>query len=111
MTTEWDPLLAMNVEAALRGSPEGSKSGAQPADLDLWLVAVLYEFVAAQSSCRTCGGQLGRQVRVVTCSPGPPSERWRVSVVTRCGGWRRHRHVAEVVRPSRDLVLGPLVRC
>ena len=110
MATEWNPFLNIDLEAALRGLPEGAKGHAQPTDLDVWMITVVYEFVAAQSSCQTCSSELRPRVRVVTWPAGLPSDGWRVSVVARCAGWRRHPHVAKVARPSGDLVLGPLAR-
>src|SRR2546421_9080651 len=75
--------------------------------LDLWLIRLAYEVVAAESTCARCGAPLGRKVHVVPWAVDhPPS--WTVSIVTRCSGWRRHRHVATVDDGSDALLLGPL---
>lgn len=73
--------------------------------VDLWLIELTYEVVAAESHCTRCGAPLGRGLRV-TRSTAEHSQ-WTVSIATRCGGWRRHRHVAIVGEASNDLALGP----
>jgi len=78
---------------------------AEPTADDLSLIRLMYEIVAAESRCGRCGAPLGRRLRCVLSSADrAPS--WRVSVVTRCSGWRRHRHVADVAEASRDLSFG-----
>jgi hypothetical protein len=72
---------------------------------DLWLIELAYEVVAAESRCTRCGAPLGRGLRVMPWAAGQSP--WTVSMVTSCGGWRRHRHVATVGETSNDLVLGP----
>ena len=85
------------------------RPGAQPADRETWgpdepsaidlaLIRIVYGVVAAGTGCSKCGSPLGRRLR------GPV--RWRVSVRTRCGGTRRHLHIATVGRGPNDLVLG-----
>ncbi len=81
---------------------------AEPTALDMWLVQVAYEVVAAESRCAKCGSPLGRGLLLAPSSEVHPLFRWRVSIATRCSGWRRHRHVANVVKASNDLLLGSL---
>jgi hypothetical protein len=76
-----------------------------PSALDLALIQLTYKVVAASTTCNRCGAPLGRGLRVVPSAADLRS--WTVSIVTRCGGWRRHRHLALVEEASRDLVLGP----
>jgi hypothetical protein len=98
------------LESWADGKPPSSIPYGQRAEtnaLDLWLVHLVYEFVAAESKCLRCGAALGRRVRVVR-SAATHSPVWTVSVVARCGGWRRHRHVATVGDGSDGLMLGPL---
>jgi hypothetical protein len=75
--------------------------------LDLWLIHVVYEVVAAESTCVRCGTPLDRRVRVVP-SVTDDSPLGAASVVTRCRGWRRHRHTAVVGDGADGLLLGPL---
>jgi hypothetical protein len=78
---------------------------ADPDLLDLWLIRLTYRLVATEWWCTRCGARLRRRVRVVPFGAdraGPPV----VSVVTRCRGWRRHRHTAIVDELGNDLVLG-----
>jgi len=85
----------------------GSGSVPDLTAIDLWMIELTYGFVAAESRCTRCGTPLGRGLRVTpsvtTHSP------WIVSILTRCRGWRRHRHVATVVEASNDLALGPFL--
>ena len=81
----------------------GTEQGSDLTDLDLWLLHGIYAVIAAESNCERCGAPLGRGLRVAPSLPSLP-----VSVVTRCTGWRRHRHIAEVHEESHDLLLGPL---
>ncbi len=80
--------------------------GAHFSAIEMWLVRLAYEDMAAKSSCKKCGAPLGRELRFV-----PPDEYdppwWRLLVVTRCSGWRRHRHSAGVAEASKDLLFGP----
>jgi hypothetical protein len=75
--------------------------------LDLWLIRLAYEVVAAESACARCGAPLGRRIRLVAWAVDHPAA-WTVSIVTRCSGWRRHRHVARVDDGTKALLLGPL---
>jgi len=73
-------------------------------ELDLRLIQVTYEFVAALSTCGRCQAPLRRQISVTGSAGGISST---ASVVTKCGGWRRHRHVATVTESANHLALGP----
>jgi hypothetical protein len=121
----WSPFFRWGFEAALAGPPDrssgshhegvrfpqaGSAGPGEPTAIDLWLIQLTYAFVAAGSRCSRCDAPLGRDLRVVPSPVGPAPSRWHVSVVTRCTGWRRHRHTAHVARPSKDLLLGALHR-
>jgi hypothetical protein len=73
--------------------------------LDLCLIQVAYEVIAAESNCTRCGAPLDRRPRIMpSAADHPPS--WNVSIATRCRGWKRHRHIATVDDASTDLVLG-----
>ncbi len=78
-----------------------------PAHLDVELVEVLYLVIADQQKCSECGHLLGRRLHVRGAGAQLPT-RWPLRVDTKCWGWRRHRHMATVTRPSRDLILGTL---
>jgi hypothetical protein len=78
--------------------------------IDLELVEIAYGVIAAESSCSTCGAPLGRCLRITRTPAAPVLAHWRLSVVTRCCGWRRHRHLADVAG-RRDLDLGRFRRC
>jgi hypothetical protein len=80
---------------------------AEPSTVDLDLIRSLYEVLAGDATCARCGAPLGRRLRVVSRPAGEPP-RWATSVVTRCRGWRRHRHTADVIEESKDLRFGPL---
>jgi hypothetical protein len=94
-------------EAGIRASGAPTCSTLTAVDLDL--IDVIYGFVAAESTCSTCGAPLGRSLRVIPWSSCAAAARWQVHVTTRCRGWRRHRHVAAVTG-RRHLELGPLSR-
>jgi hypothetical protein len=73
--------------------------------IELWLVRLAYEDMAAELGCKKCKAHLGRELHFVP--PGdfdPPW--WRLMVVTRCSGWRRHRHVAGVTEAAKNLLFG-----
>jgi hypothetical protein len=73
--------------------------------LDLALIQLVYGVVAAESTCSRCGAPLGSALRVMhSALDNTP---WTVSIVARCSGWRRHRHIAVVDETANDLVLGP----
>jgi hypothetical protein len=79
---------------------------AQPSTIEMRLVGLVYERTAAELSCEQCGARLGREVRFMSPSdPYPPS--WRMLAVTRCSGWRTHRHFADITESAEDLLLGP----
>jgi hypothetical protein len=89
-----------------RQPPAGSGQTLQPTAVDMWLVQLTYQIVAAESCCQVCSAPLGRRVRVLPLSAGDPPS-WRLSVVTKCKGWKRHGHIATVTEKSSDIVLGP----
>jgi hypothetical protein len=116
----WYPFWPGAFERAFGGLPDPSSyvhddvpsahaewwGNEHPSDTDRWLIELVYRFVAAEAACSRCGAPLGRRMRVV---PSPALGRpplWRVSVVTRCRGWRRHGHIANVSQRSGDAVLG-----
>ncbi len=119
----WWPFIQSELYAAVRGAP-GARSGArrdeaesahpigwgpeEPSAVDVSLLQIIYGFVATSTSCSRCGAPLGRRLRVDACPTLLQSVVWRVSVRTRCRGWRRHRHTAAVGQLSNDLVLGPV---
>ncbi len=79
---------------------------AQPTAVDVWLIQLIYETIAAESCCGMCGCPLGRGLQVASSPPDLPRS-WTVSIVTRCTGWRRHRHIASATETSDGLELGP----
>jgi hypothetical protein len=79
-----------------------------PTQLDLSLLRVVYEVVADLTMCTACGARLGRRLHVASRGAVHRPSPWSVKIVTRCRGWKQHRHVASVIRPSKDLVLGAL---
>ncbi|WP_405433831.1 hypothetical protein [Micromonospora sp. NBC_00617] len=74
--------------------------------LDLSLIQLIYEVVAADSKCIRCGAPLSRQLHVAK-SAADYCQSWTVSVLARCSGWRRHQYVATVDDGSNGFVLGP----
>lgn len=87
--------------------PGCTTPAASPTDLDLWLIRLVYAAPVAQAHCLNCGARLDRRLRLATQYSGR-SPYWRVSVTTRCYGWRRHRHIAVVTESSSGLQLEPL---
>jgi hypothetical protein len=74
--------------------------------IEMWLVWRAYEDILTELRCKKCGAPLGRKLRLILpAGYNPPS--WRLLAVTRCGGWRRHRHIARVTESARDLLFGP----
>jgi hypothetical protein len=78
-----------------------------PTALEVELIELIYLVIADEHQCSECGHVLGRSLRVRNASAGTLS-RWPVWVDTKCWGWRRHPHVAQVTQPVRDLMLGDL---
>jgi hypothetical protein len=75
-------------------------------DLDAELIQLAFEVIAAESACDRCGAPLGRGVHLEPPSGEcPPSA--VAAILTRCRGWRRHRHLAMVCERSNHLLLGP----
>jgi hypothetical protein len=120
---DWWCAFPSSFEAALNGSlapwareieaagfvPDEATRRALVSDLDVALLEVLYGAIAGSTRCSACGAPLRPDVRVVPGVDARVGPRWPAAVVTRCRGWRRHRHVATVDGP-RDLELGPLGR-
>ena len=75
--------------------------------VEMWLVRLAYKEIAAELRCEKCGAPLGRELRFIPPGDHDPVS-WRLLAVTRCSGWRRHRHAAGVAESSKDLLLGPL---
>ncbi len=76
---------------------------------DVWLVETIYEAIAAQSWCASCGAPLKPHLQLLPMEFGrAPS--WSVTVITRCRGWRRHRQVARA-DAGEDLQFGPFFVC
>jgi hypothetical protein len=76
---------------------------ARPTIDDVRLIECLSAFVAASSRCTACGRPLSGRLELL---PGvhPDASTWAMVAVTRCRGWRRHRHSAAVTESSRDLI-------
>jgi len=105
---EWEPFLGAGFERSLRGEPARAADRPAPTALDVSVVEVLAAAVAAESTCWTCGAPLDPRVRVTPWRAPYPPVGWRLSVRTKCTGWRRHRHQAQAERQSGDLVFGLL---
>ena len=73
--------------------------------INLRLIELTYQFVAAHSHCIRCGNPLGHALRVIHSDA--EHSPWTASIVTSCRGWRRHRHIATAVEATNDLALGP----
>ncbi|MEV6965899.1 hypothetical protein AB0M47_12365 [Hamadaea sp. NPDC051192] len=81
---------------------------AAPTESEAELVEVLAQALADSTVCRRCGACLGRRVRLIPGSPsGVTPDAWRLLIVARCRGWRRHPYIAEVVAGRWDLRFGP----
>ncbi|HEX2577588.1 MAG TPA: hypothetical protein VHK88_14645 [Aquihabitans sp.] len=117
MSMEWYPYFAWGIE---HGSPwdgiadqtaggsahRRTPTAGAPTEVDVLLVRLTYEVIAPSSSCARCGQALGRSLRVRHAPGGGIPSHWPLSVRTRCTGWRRHPHEAEVTRRLSDLELG-----
>lgn len=101
--TYWAPLGPYAYPAA-PGPP--APPAPSPPDLDLRLIRVAYEVAATESPCVRCGAALGRPRLSVRRAGWSPD--WRVAVVVRCRGWRRHRHTAVASDVAGELRLGAL---
>jgi hypothetical protein len=93
-------------DQAVPAAPETFGQRADLTAVDAVLIQLAYEVIAAESSCARCGAPLGRRLRVVPSAADHPTR--TASIVTRCSGWRRHRHTAAVDEASNDLLLGSL---
>jgi hypothetical protein len=94
--------------AELPAIPLSGPSGvAGPTETDLDLVRLSYDVIAAELGCSTCLASLGRGLYLVVPAGGE-GPTWQVIVVTRCHGWRRHRHTAVVAGVGGGLHFGPL---
>ena len=116
----WFDFLASDLDGGLPG-PFAATGGAseeaaaawpavwgveEPTAADLWLIEVVYGTMATGTTCRRCDAALGRGLRVIAWPTLRGRLLWRVSVRTRCWGWRRHADVACVSRRRGDVVLG-----
>jgi len=99
----YDPYCDPNPEAR---SAERTSTALGPTNLDRWLIEVIYRTVASETYCEKCGERLGRRLQVLL--PTEPYSVWAVLVVTRCRGWRQHRHITTVSRAGEDLQVGSL---
>ncbi|GAA1578540.1 hypothetical protein GCM10009789_35070 [Kribbella sancticallisti] len=104
---EW--LMAGICWATFAQTPPPPRCG-PPTELDLVVIRLSYEVAAEVSTCGRCGAPLGAGLHVLTQYDGRRRD-WRISVATRCHGWRRHRHLAVVRETSNELRLGPLRPC
>jgi hypothetical protein len=102
---EWDPFLSWTPRYEPHDGPGRQVHDDGPSALDLWLIQVTYGVIASLSTCQACGAGLGRSISVVPVRGTHPSARWKVSVATRCQGWRRHPHHA-LATEGTDLLLG-----
>ena len=79
-------------------------------ETDMWITRQAYEFAAANETCEKCGAGFSRRLSLATVYD--PHERyeapWRIGVVARCRGWRRHRHSALVTEARDGLRFEPL---
>jgi hypothetical protein len=103
-----EPSVDPDRAGSARVSGAGRREDGQPTPLDLWLIECVYEVMAAETTCRRCGAVLSLHLQLLSPLVDRPVSPWRVFVVTRCAGWRHHRHVASVVKGSRSLHFGPL---
>jgi hypothetical protein len=78
-----------------------------PRLVELALVDVVYDFIASRSYCVRCGSPLGLNLNADVLPAQDGAAPWsRVSVRSRCRGWRRHLHTALIVRTADGLDLG-----
>lgn len=77
---------------------------------ELELIQILGETLAGRTYCERCGMALGRGLSLMPSSPPSAAAGWRLLIVTRCRGWRRHAYVAEVVDLADDLRIGQFGR-
>lgn len=72
---------------------------------ELDLIQILGETMAARTYCERCGMALGRGLSLMPSSPPSAAAggTWRLLVLTRCRGWRRHAYMAEVIDLADDL--------
>ena len=94
------PVRPYTPSTPLDGTPE-------PTALDAELIELIYLVIANEHECSECGHLLGRGLRVRDASSDTASP-WPAWVDTKCWGWRRHPHVAQVAQPAKDLVFGAL---
>lgn len=118
----WHPIWPIGAQSSARRAATPSGGGGRtssrqppatwgpepPSAVDRWLIQVVYEMIADEETCSKCTAALGAGLRVSVSPTFGRPPLWRVAVTTRCRGWRRHRHVADIARPARDMVLGAL---
>lgn len=126
MIVDWYLFMRWSYEASFSGPPDwlaasfpevqahrSLRYGGSdvPTELDQRLVALMMEFVSGRSVCTACSSPLRSRLRLVVGTGHDPVSSWRIEVFARCGGWRRHRHVAVAAREvSGDLVTGAFLR-
>ena len=104
---EWDPFAWYSLSPD-RVSGDRQARAPRLSALDWWLLRTAYEVMASESCCTLCGAPLGQRLRVTSPPAQHSTSRSLASFATRCTGWRRHRHHADALEASGDLVLGPL---
>lgn len=105
---DWFPWLSTSFVYVPFGPSTTLDGQPLPTELDVALIEFIYLVIANEQKCSECGHLLGRGLGVRNASAGGAPSHWPVWVDTKCWGWRRHPHVAEVIRPSKDLMLGAL---
>lgn len=102
-------LWPMFVDLALPHEPPLPCLETEPDATDLFLTRLTYEFMAAETTCSGCHARLGRGLYLLVV-PGGPSLAWRIDVVARCHGWRRHRYATSVTQSAAGLYFTALRR-
>jgi hypothetical protein len=98
--------------ATALGGPQGEKmTTSAPSLHELEVIQILGETLAGRTYCDRCGMALGRGLALMpSVLPPAAAESWRLLIVTRCRGWRRHAYMAEVVDQANDLRIGQFGR-
>ncbi|MCP2323243.1 hypothetical protein HDA40_001750 [Hamadaea flava] len=83
-----------------------SPSPLEDTHLDLTLIHIAYDVIAAESRCQRCSAGLGRRLRIMRSSDDFDPY-WAAVVAVRCRGWRRHPHIAVVEEDTDGVSIGP----